>query len=112
VPLSACLWRGLAGASGEVVQEYCAGITIATDWGDEAEQGVDRRLVRRVLGYLRPYWRAAVLALGCIAIGALLGLAPALVFAALIDHLAGEDRSLRTCLHWWARASARRSRRA
>src|SRR5215216_1761776 len=65
---------------------------MATDWGEDAEaQGVDRRLVRRVLGYLRPYWRASLLALGCIAIGALLGLAPALVFRALIDHLAGED---------------------
>ena len=74
------------------MQEYCAGITMATDWGEDAEdQRIDRRLVRRVLGYLQPYWRAAVLALGCISIGALLGLAPALVFQALIDHLAGED---------------------
>jgi len=65
---------------------------MATDWGEDAEaQGVDRRLVRRVLGYLRPYWRASLLALGCIAIGALLGLAPALVFRALIDDLAGTD---------------------
>src|ERR671932_2640854 len=63
---------------------------MATDWGEEAEaQGIDRRLLRRVLGYLLPYWRAALLALGCIAIGAVLGLAPALVFRALIDHLAG-----------------------
>jgi hypothetical protein len=44
-----------------------------------------------VLGYLLPYWRAAALALACIAIGALLGLAPALVFRALIDHRAGQD---------------------
>src|SRR5215211_2379675 len=65
---------------------------MASDWGEDAEeQGVDRRLVRRALGYLRPYWRASLLALGCIAIGALLGLAPALVFRALIDHLAGAD---------------------
>jgi ATP-binding cassette subfamily B protein len=74
------------------VQEYCAGITMATDWGEDAEaQGIDRRLVRRVLAYLLPYWRASLLVLGCIAIGALLGLAPALVFRALIDHLADED---------------------
>jgi ATP-binding cassette, subfamily B, bacterial len=74
------------------VQEYCAGVTMATDWGEDAEdQRIDRRLVRRVLGYLLPYWRAGVLVLICIAIGALLGLAPALVFRALIDHLAGED---------------------
>ena len=44
-----------------------------------------------MLDYLRPYWRAGLLVLGCIAIGALLGLAPALVFRALIDHLSGED---------------------
>jgi ATP-binding cassette, subfamily B, bacterial len=74
------------------MQEYCVGITMATDWGDEEEsRGLDRRLVRRVLGYFLPYWRAALIALGCIAIGALLGLAPALVFQALIDHLASED---------------------
>jgi ATP-binding cassette, subfamily B, bacterial len=74
------------------VEEYCAGVTMATDWGDDADsQRVDRRLVRRVLGYLLPYWRAGLLALVCIAVGALLGLAPALVFRALIDHLAGED---------------------
>ena len=73
------------------MQEYCAGITMATDWGEDEKEGIDRRLVRRVLSYLLPYWRAAVLALGCIAVGALLGLAPALVFRALIDQLAGED---------------------
>ena len=70
---------------------YCAGITMATDWGDDATQGVDRRLVRRVLGYFRPYWRAGALALACIGVGALLGLAPALVFRALIDYLGGTD---------------------
>jgi ATP-binding cassette subfamily B protein len=65
---------------------------MATDWGeDAAERRIDRRLVRRVLGYLLPYWRAGVLVLGCIAVGAVLGLAPALVFRALIDHLAGTD---------------------
>jgi ATP-binding cassette, subfamily B, bacterial len=71
---------------------YCAGITMATDWGEDAdEQGVDRRLARRVLAYLRPYWRAGVLALACIGAGAVLGLAPALVFRALIDYLGGAD---------------------
>src|SRR5215218_7145195 len=65
---------------------------MATDWGeDPADRRVDRRLVRRVLGYLLPYWRAGLVVIGCIAVGALLGLAPALVFRALIDHLAGAD---------------------
>jgi ATP-binding cassette, subfamily B, bacterial len=72
------------------MQEYCVGITMATDWGDEEEsRGIDRRLVRRVLGYFLPYWRAALIALACIAVGAVLGLAPALVFRDLIDELAG-----------------------
>jgi ATP-binding cassette subfamily B protein len=73
------------------MEEYCVGITMATDWGDDADaQRFDRRLVRRVLGYFTPYWRAAMVALACIAAGAVLGLAPALVFRALIDHLAGD----------------------
>jgi ATP-binding cassette, subfamily B, bacterial len=73
---------------------YCVGITMRRDWGeDEQTRGLDRQLVRRVLGYFRPYWRAGVLALGCIAAGALLGLAPALVFRALIDHLGDADPS-------------------
>ena len=71
---------------------YCVGITMRRDWGeDEETRGLDRRLVRRVLSYFRPYWRAGALALGCIVAGALLGLAPALVFRALIDYLGGAD---------------------
>src|ERR687887_2185271 len=67
---------------------YCVGITMRRDWGEDDEtRGLDRRLVRRVLGYFRPYWRAGLIALGCIAAGAVLGLAPALVFRALIDYL-------------------------
>jgi hypothetical protein len=35
--------------------KYCVGITMATDWGEEGDpHTVDRRLVRRVLGYFRP----------------------------------------------------------
>src|ERR671933_169050 len=63
---------------------------MANDWGEDAEdRRVDRRLVRRVLGYFRPYWRAGLLALACLGAGAVLGLAPALVFRALIDYLGG-----------------------
>src|SRR6266571_4407224 len=52
--------------------KYCVGITMATDWGEESDpKRVDRRLVRRVLAYLRPYWRAGLLALA----GGLIGLA-------------------------------------
>src|SRR5919197_835895 len=74
--------------------KYCVGITMATDWGDEADaRRVDSALVRRVLAYFRPYWRAGLLALACLAAGALLGLAPALVFRALIDYLGGGNPS-------------------
>jgi ATP-binding cassette, subfamily B, bacterial len=67
---------------------------MATDWGEEADpERIDRGLVRRVLGYLRPYWRAGLLALVCLGAGALLGLAPALVFRALIDYLAASAPS-------------------
>ncbi len=71
-----------------LVDRYCVGPAMATDWGEEDDQAsVDRVLVRRVLRYIRPYRRAAAVALGCIVAGALLGLAPALVFRALIDYL-------------------------
>jgi ATP-binding cassette subfamily B protein len=71
---------------------YCVGISMRRDWGEDDEtRGLDRDLVRRVLGYFRPYWRAGAVALGCIAAGALLGLAPALVFRALIDYLGGAN---------------------
>ena len=78
--------------------QYCVGITMATDRGADDARGLDRRLVRRVLGYFIPYWRAALLALGCIAAGALLGLAPALVFRALIDELARAHPAFGTVL--------------
>ena len=67
---------------------YCVGMTMATDWGEDPESpSIDRRLVLRVVNYFRPYWRAGLLALGFIGAGAVLGLAPALVFRALIDDL-------------------------
>lgn len=70
------------------VDQYCVGPAMAIDWGEDDEPAcVDRGLVRRVLGYLRPYWRAGALALGCILASALLGLVPALVFRELIDYL-------------------------
>jgi len=68
---------------------YCVGITTAVDWGEDEDcQRIDKGLARRVFSYFRPYWRSALLALGCIVAGAGLGLVPALVFRALIDHLA------------------------
>ena len=63
---------------------------MAIDWGEDEDACIDRGLVRRVLGYFRPYWRSGVLALGCILASALLGLVPALVFRNLIDYLGRE----------------------
>jgi len=65
---------------------------MATDWGDEEDsRRIDRGLVRRVLGYLRPYRNAIALALMCILAGAALALVPALVFRELIDDLGGAN---------------------
>jgi hypothetical protein len=65
---------------------YCVGPAMAADW--EAEHVcVTRRLVLRSFGYFLPYWRRGLLALGCIAAGAALGLVPALIAKKLIDHL-------------------------
>src|SRR5690242_10371157 len=74
--------------------KYCVGITMETDWGELDSKRIDRGLARRVLGYFRPYWRAGLVALACLAAGALLGLAPALVFRALIDTLGGDTPSM------------------
>src|ERR687887_698393 len=73
---------------------YCVGIAMETDWGEDDGDGrIDKGLARRVFTYFRPYWRAGLLALCCIAAGAALGLVPALVFRALIDRLAAPDPS-------------------
>ena len=45
-------------------------------------------LLRRVFGYFRPHRRRGLLVVACVAAEAVLGLAPALVFKALIDYLA------------------------
>ena len=60
---------------------------MATDWGEEKPE-ISRRLVGRVSCYFLPYWRLGLGALACIAVGALIGLVPAVVTKALIDYLA------------------------
>ena len=57
---------------------------MATDWGEEKPE-ISRRLVGRVSCYFLPYWRLGLGALACIAVGALIGLVPAVVTKALID---------------------------
>ncbi len=66
---------------------YCAGPSMATDWG-ETKPRLSWCLLQRVLGYFLPYWHRALVVLACIAAGAGLGLVPALVTKALIDYLA------------------------
>jgi len=62
---------------------------MAVDWGDqELAAGDRRRMTRRVLSYFRPYRRPGLLVVACIAVQAVLGLAPAIVFKSLIDALA------------------------
>jgi ATP-binding cassette subfamily B protein len=62
---------------------------MAVDWGEPELATEDRRaMIRRVLSYFRPYRRPGLLVVGCIAVQAALGLAPAVVFKSLIDTLA------------------------
>ncbi|MGI9033828.1 MAG: ABC transporter ATP-binding protein [Acidimicrobiales bacterium] len=73
---------------------YCVGPAMAVDWGDDAPPPVVRQaLLRRALASFHPYRRKGALVVGCIVAGAALGLVPALVTKALIDHLTGAHRS-------------------
>ncbi len=68
---------------------YCVGPTMAVDWGEDGVPiRVTRGLLGRVFGYFVPYWGRGALVAACIAAEAVLGLAPAVVFATLIDYLA------------------------
>jgi len=69
------------------MSRYCVGPAMAIDWGEDPPARWDRRLVRRVAGYFRPYWRQGGVAIACLAVQAVLGLVPALVTKALIDSL-------------------------
>jgi ATP-binding cassette, subfamily B, bacterial len=71
------------------VNRYCVGPAMAVDWGEHDLAAADRwRMIRRVLSYFRPYRRKGLLVVACIAVQAVLGLAPAVVFKSLIDALA------------------------
>ncbi len=73
------------------MNRYCVGPAMAIDWGEgdtELCPADRRRMMARVLSYFRPYWRPGLLVVACIAIQAVLGLAPAVVFKSLIDTLA------------------------
>ena len=48
---------------------------------------VSRQLLRRVLGYARPYWRSLALMVAAIGVTALLGLIPPLLYRDLIDNV-------------------------
>jgi ATP-binding cassette, subfamily B, bacterial len=69
------------------MSNYCVGMSMQVDWGDEEPPRLDRALRRRVFGTFRPYTRLGLLALACIAFGAALGLVPALLAKSLIDYL-------------------------
>jgi ATP-binding cassette subfamily B protein len=73
------------------VNRYCVGPAMAVDWGQDEQELTPadrRRMMARVLSYFRPYWRPGLLVVACIAVQAVLGLAPAVVFKSLIDTLA------------------------
>jgi ATP-binding cassette subfamily B protein len=70
---------------------YCVGPAMATDWEEDGPVEINRRLVGRAFSYFLPYRRRGVLSLLAIVIGAVLGLAPALIAKKLIDHLSAHD---------------------
>ena len=73
------------------MNRYCVGPAMAVDWGEdqpELDPADQRRMMARVLSYFRPYWRPGLVVVACIAVQAVLGLAPAVVFKSLIDTLA------------------------
>jgi len=76
------------------VNRYCVGPAMAVDWGEqELAPGDQRRMIGRVLAYFRPYSRPGLLVVACIAVQAVLGLAPAVVFQRLINTLASRHPS-------------------
>ena len=59
---------------------------------DVIGKAYDSRLMRRLLGYLRPYWRAVLIALAAIIINSVLQLAPPYLTKLVIDeHIATGD---------------------
>jgi ATP-binding cassette subfamily B protein len=67
---------------------YCVGASTAVDWGEDGKIKVTRSLLRRVLSYFAPHKARGLIVVGCLLIEAALGLAPAIVFKAVIDYLA------------------------
>jgi len=62
---------------------------MAVDWGEDGPPpAVRRQMMWRVLSYFHPYRRSGLVVGACIAVQAVVGLAPAVVFKALIDTLA------------------------
>jgi ATP-binding cassette subfamily B protein len=67
--------------------------------GGDPEPRVDRALIRRVWGFARPYRRRLLLFLVTVTAGALLSLAPPLLFKQIIDEaIPNHDRGLVTAL--------------
>lgn len=63
---------------------------MAVDWGDDAPPPLLRRtLLRRAFHSFSPYRRKGAVVIGCVVVGAALGLVPALVTKALVDGLTG-----------------------
>ena len=78
--------------------QQCDRPTVRIDWDNQAPARWDRQLVRRIYGYFRPYRRQGTGAVVCLAIQAVLGLAPALVTKAVLDYLTQSGGNFRHLL--------------
>ena len=91
---------GHSRSSVEAVERYCVGSSMAVDWGDDEQPRLSRAALRRVFSYFTPYRRRGLLVVGCIAVQAVLGLAPAVVFKGLIDYLGHPTGGFTPVLLW------------
>ena len=67
---------------------------MATDWEEDAPVVINRRLLGRAFSYFLPYLRRGLLSLLAIAVGAALGLVPALIAKKLIDSLSAGSATM------------------
>ncbi|MBO0706471.1 MAG: ABC transporter ATP-binding protein, partial [Candidatus Dormibacteraeota bacterium] len=66
-----------------------------TDWGEKQQVRLEWGLLKRVFSYFVPYWKFALVVLGCIGVAAALGLVPAQITKELVDGLSSRSIDFR-----------------